>query len=269
MSEKQRKAMFANLNKNRKTKIRKRKRKPGFIDKKEMRSKNYQTSKFIDSKGQLIDSAPIEMIDGVGSKTADSLHADNIHIVGDLKEKTPAITEKEKTKIIIKEGDKIEFIKDHSFKPASNAPAVSTFNFTVKYKEGDIIDIHNQNKNKFQKLLDQGIITVKSKTKKVNIVIDSSLQHNNSKYGTGKFYIAEITGTDPKYKYKREFLDRNTDYNSSSKTTWYSYSATIKKDGIYEFVESNAYKSNKEYFVIKNGERKDIKQKEIEDYLKE
>lgn len=74
------------------------------------------------------------------------------------------------------------------------------------------------------------------------------LNYNNKLYGKGKAYIAKITGEDSKYKLKRNFLDRETDYDKSSGTTWYKYTWSIKETAIYEFKEENAFKHEVEYF---------------------
>ena len=78
--------------------------------------------------------------------------------------------------------------------------------------------------------------------------LKSRLDYNNKLYGKGKTYIAEITGEDPKYKLKREFLKREILYNNSSQTIWYKYIWNIEKSGIYEFKEENAFKYEVEYF---------------------
>lgn len=84
------------------------------------------------------------------------------------------------------------------------------------------------------------------------------LNYNNKLYGKGKAYIAKITGEDSKYKLKRNFLDRETDYDKSSGTTWYKYIWSIKETGIYEFKEENAFKHEVEYF--KYDEELNVKQ---------
>lgn len=78
----------------------------------------------------------------------------------------------------------------------------------------------------------------------------SKLDYNNNLYGYGKgnAYVAKIIGEDPKYKLKREFLQKKIEYNKTSKTIWYSYKWNIESSGIYEFKEENAFKHKVEYF---------------------
>jgi len=89
------------------------------------------------------------------------------------------------------------------------------------------------------------------------IVIENSLEHNSRGYGIGKFYVAKITGTHEKYGFERKFLNRETKYDSGSKTTWYSYKIRIKEDGLYELSESNAFKKEKCFFLVKDSIRID------------
>lgn len=78
----------------------------------------------------------------------------------------------------------------------------------------------------------------------------SKLDYNNNLYGYGKgnAYVAKIIGEDPKYKLKREFLQKEIEYNKTSKTIWYGYKWKIESSGIYEFKEENAFKHKVEYF---------------------
>ncbi|MGL4731545.1 MAG: hypothetical protein ACRCW0_08170 [Clostridium sp.] len=80
----------------------------------------------------------------------------------------------------------------------------------------------------------------------------SEISYNNRGYGGGKAYIAKITGYDKKYRFKREFVTRDTEYINSSRTTWYKYSWEINESGIYEWYESNAFKEVRIYFKYNN-----------------
>lgn len=98
------------------------------------------------------------------------------------------------------------------------------------------------------------------------MLIESTLSYNNSKYGKGKAYIAKLTGLDPKWGFKREFLPRDVDYSNSSKTTWYSYSWDVE-DGLYEMVEQNSYKNKRIYFIVNGGEYNEISRREAKEIL--
>lgn len=66
----------------------------------------------------------------------------------------------------------------------------------------------------------------------------------------GKTWLARITGPDPKYKLKREFLTADEKRHSSSGKTGTDY-WHIRQDGIFEYDE--AWK-NRGFFRIEAGE---------------
>lgn len=75
----------------------------------------------------------------------------------------------------------------------------------------------------------------------------------------GNTWLARITGPDPKYKLKREFLTPTEKNHSSSGKTgtdiWH-----IRKDGFYEFNE--AWK-DRGFFKIENGELSHVTRDEV------
>ena len=97
--------------------------------------------------------------------------------------------------------------------------------------------------------------------------IESQLNYNNKKYGQGKAYISKIIEKDVKYKFKREFLKRYTNSNDTSQTTWFDYYWEIVEDGIYEYYESNGFKSFKKYWKVENDLILELKEEEIENLI--
>lgn len=96
------------------------------------------------------------------------------------------------------------------------------------------------------------------------LTLTSKLSHNNSKYGYGKFWVAKITGTDPKWGLKREFVQKDTEYDNSSKTTWYHFTAYLTESGIYEFREENNYKTMHYFFELTDsGEEVKLTKEEV------
>lgn len=94
----------------------------------------------------------------------------------------------------------------------------------------------------------------------------NNLSHNNSGYGYGKFWVAKLSGKDKKWGFKREFGAKPfVDYQNNSKTTWYNFETEIEiGEGEYmEFFESNAYKSRRQYFVLKDNELVEINKSDI------
>ena len=100
------------------------------------------------------------------------------------------------------------------------------------------------------------------------MIIECELKYNNKSYGKGPAYIAKIVGEDPIYKFKREFIDRDVEYRNSSSTTWYNYSWSVSENGVYEWSESNSYKSYKQYFIY-DSELDDFKIIQKEDVIEE
>lgn len=79
----------------------------------------------------------------------------------------------------------------------------------------------------------------------------------------GKTWVAEITGTDPKYGFKREFLREDTkDTSYSGKTGRVSYLLTEGK--VYEICE--AWKG-RYYTTIKEGDIQRLTREELEHNL--
>ena len=69
----------------------------------------------------------------------------------------------------------------------------------------------------------------------------------------GTAYVARITGLHPRYKFAREFVrpvEMNRSWSGKNGTNTYY----IAEDGIYE----KAYGSEREYFLIQNGEARQI-----------
>lgn len=73
----------------------------------------------------------------------------------------------------------------------------------------------------------------------------------NKRNGKKQFWAAKIAGTDPKWGFKREFLEPS---DSSMSTKSYDL-----EDGVYNFV---AY-HGQEFIVVKNGEATEIKKEDI------
>lgn len=77
----------------------------------------------------------------------------------------------------------------------------------------------------------------------------------NTRNGKKQFWAAKIADTDPKWGFKREFLEP-ADSTLSSK----SYEL---EDGVYNFV---AY-HGQEFIVVKNGEATEIQKDEVANYI--
>lgn len=69
-------------------------------------------------------------------------------------------------------------------------------------------------------------------------------------HGYHKSYVARITGKHPKYKLNRQFLKADERERSYSGKTGYDF-FYISENGVYE----KASNGNREYFVVKNGEK--------------
>lgn len=80
------------------------------------------------------------------------------------------------------------------------------------------------------------------------MILECRLNYNNKMYGKGNAYIAKIIGKDLKFKFKRQFINKDIEYSNSSSTTWYKYSWDIKETGIYEWNENNGFKRERMYF---------------------
>lgn len=85
-------------------------------------------------------------------------------------------------------------------------------------------------------------------------------------------WAAEITGTDPKYKYARCFLKPKKDYSrANSKGSRGVYAEYVLESGrIYEFKEQVSNKRVIRYFctVDDEGNVKDILESEVKEWLK-
>ena len=88
--------------------------------------------------------------------------------------------------------------------------------------------------------------------------IKSELSYNNSRYGKGKAWLAKLNGVGGKFGFDRKFLDRDIDYRSTAKTTWYSYSWVVEDEGVYELHEENSFKKERRYFIYIDGEWREI-----------
>lgn len=80
----------------------------------------------------------------------------------------------------------------------------------------------------------------------------------------GRDWVAEITDTDDKYGFKREFLNAEKDWSSSGKTGW-SY---------YELRNGNVYEVNEPYkgrwfFQVTNGECVEISKEDVLEYIEQ
>jgi hypothetical protein len=105
-------------------------------------------------------------------------------------------------------------------------------------------------------------------------MIDSQLVTRTLLEGIKKHnscWVAEIIGRDPKYKYARCFLHGKVDYaHSNSKGTRGVYLNFILEDGhIYDVSSPQSWKKTDRYYCkVINGEIIQIKEEEVEEWLK-
>jgi len=80
----------------------------------------------------------------------------------------------------------------------------------------------------------------------------------------GREWVAEITGTDPKYKLRRKFVSiHQKDWSSSGKTGTTSFK--LEESKIYEINEPY---NGRRFVIVKNGEAEQITAEEVTDILK-
>lgn len=88
-----------------------------------------------------------------------------------------------------------------------------------------------------------------------------------------QYYVAEITGTDPKWKYQREFVKAKYDYKNSNSIgsrgvyAWY----IIESGKIYEVKSQTSWKSFDKYYCTVNpvsGDIEKIGKEEVDECLK-
>jgi len=89
-------------------------------------------------------------------------------------------------------------------------------------------------------------------------------------YIPAPYWVARITGTDPKYKYNRLFIKGRKDYSKSnsigSRGIFIYYELD---DGIYEIKERIAWTKSDRYFIkVVSGGYKRIPEKEVQKCLK-
>jgi hypothetical protein len=90
--------------------------------------------------------------------------------------------------------------------------------------------------------------------------------------GKGRPWVARITGTDPRYRFKREFIPRQArDYseaNSVGSRGVYAYYTL--SDGVYEVSERVSWKRTARYFIrVADGQIEEIGEEEVLECLSE
>ena len=94
---------------------------------------------------------------------------------------------------------------------------------------------------------------------------------NDGKQLPKRYWVAEITGTDPKWKYKREFLPYKKDYaEANSKGTRGVYAFYILDEGkLYEVKKPVSQVRHERYFcTVVDGSIKRLEDGEVEKWLK-
>lgn len=106
---------------------------------------------------------------------------------------------------------------------------------------------------------------------------ENELKYNNATYGRGVAYIAKLSSNcgdnieldkrGKPYDFKREFINRTTNYTNNSKTTWYDYCWKIATIGLYEKFERNSFKTRVVYFEYDGENIFELTKKEMLDRL--
>lgn len=92
--------------------------------------------------------------------------------------------------------------------------------------------------------------------------------------GTGhgqRAWVAEITGTDPKFGFKREFLSGQRDYSDSNRPGTRGIETTywLEEGKIYEISAPLSWKNTDRYFAtIRDGQQVRLRKNEIMEALR-
>jgi hypothetical protein len=87
---------------------------------------------------------------------------------------------------------------------------------------------------------------------------------------SNKPWLAEITGLDDKYKFKRTFLNGSIDFSESNKSgnAGVKLYFIIEDDKIYQLREKSGKKEFKYFFKMVNGEEVKLQEEEVIECLK-
>jgi hypothetical protein len=82
-----------------------------------------------------------------------------------------------------------------------------------------------------------------------------------------KVWGAIITGLHPKYKFNRDFKSQRFLNDCSSKHAYYDYYIEVEENEIVECCIKSDYKHEKCFYILKDNEFKEIKEKDVYDYF--
>lgn len=104
----------------------------------------------------------------------------------------------------------------------------------------------------------------------VYMAIDKMFGLGYSECFKKRYWVAEITGTDPKFGFKREFLNPKHDFTkSNSKGSRGVYASYFLEYGkVYEISSPVSWKNTDRYFLIAGENNKRMSKEEVVEWLK-